>query len=250
MLVNQGLSTDISLIIPTRERIPFLERCLLSFFEKATHKHHVEALLVVDHDDTSIRNFGDFILKHELNVRMISVWRSQMMIRDYNNYGAQCSLGKYIWILNDDYEMVTPNWDSIIREKVEEFCEKNGDRCCYMMVDDSTHTNWGTAQRDGCCCPVFTRETAEALNGVMPWQIRSWGADTHVYRIFQHLSKNRVLDLTSSLKVLHHCRHNSTATIDHISRRIEQISQGHMGISENQLREYVSEVEKILVKND
>jgi hypothetical protein len=248
MIVNENLDIDFSLIIPTRERIPFLERCLLSFFEKAKRKHNNEAIVIVDHDDASIRNFGDFILKHQLNVRVIQVWRSEMMIRDYNNYGAQCSLGKYIWMLNDDYEMTTDNWDEIAKEKMESFCATNNDRCCYMMMDDSTHTNWGTARTNGCCCPVITRECVEVMNAVMPWQIYSWGADISLFNIFKRLSKNRILDLTSEIKVLHHCRHNNTATIDHISHRIEQISQKRMHIDEPDMVNYVSKLEGIVNK--
>lgn len=247
MRVDEALDIDFSLIIPTRERIHRLETCLLSFFNMAKRKHNNEAILVVDHDDKSIRHFSDFIIEHELNVRILTVWRSEMMIRDYNNYGAQCSLGKYVWILNDDYEMTTKNWDEILKNKIEPFCTGNKDRCAYVMVDDSTHTeaNWNCLDERGCCCPIMTRETTEALNGVMPWEINSWGADISLYHIFQKLPKRRILNCVKDIKVLHYCRHNNTAEIDEISRRIERISSKRGGISPGEQQVYINRLLRI-----
>lgn len=226
MIINEGYDIDFSLIIPTRERVNKLEGCLLSFFNKAKRKHNNEAILIVDHDDRTIRDFSEFILHHNLNVRILTVWRSEMMIRDYNNYGAQCSTGRYIWMLNDDYEMVTDNWDEVLKNHIESFCATNGDRVAYVMINDSTHSeeNWNCMDHAGCCCPIMPRESVEAMNGVMPWQIHSWGADIALFHIFRLLPKPRMLNLTKEVKVLHHCRHNGTAAIDEISRRIERIS--------------------------
>jgi hypothetical protein len=248
MIINEGLDIDFSLIIPTRGRLSKLEGCLLSFFNKAKRKHNNEAILVVDHDDSSIRNFSDFIIHHELNVKILTVWRSEMMIRDYNNYGAQCSLGKYLWILNDDYEMTTDHWDDILKNKIEEFCHENHDRVCYVMVDDSTHSesNWNCLSSKGCCCPIQTRESVEALNGVMPWQINSWGADIALYHIYRHLPRPRILDCVRDVKVLHYCRHNNTAEIDDISRRIEAISQKRGGIDAHEMATYINKLLPIL----
>jgi len=227
MNATEGLDIDFSLIIPTRERLLKLITCLNSFFSKSKKKANQEAIIMADHDDTSIRNLGDLILQTEINAKLISVWRTEHMIRDYNNYGAQCSLGKYLWILNDDFEIITENWDEIIKEEIERFCINNGDRCAYVMVDDSTHgpSGWNCLNEKGCCCSIMTRETVEAMNGIMPWQINSWGADIQLYHIFQCLPKPRVLDLSSKIRVLHHSTHNRTAVPDEVHRRVEQISR-------------------------
>jgi len=248
MRITEGLDIDFSLIIPTRDRISKLQGCLLSFFNKAQRKGNNEAIVIVDHDDIGIRSFSDFVLYHQMNVKILTVWRSEMMIRDYNNYGAQCSLGKYIWMLNDDYEMTTDHWDALLKKKIEDFCGSNGDRVCYVMVDDSTHSpsNWNCLDSKGCCCPIQTRESVEALNGVMPWQINSWGADIALYHIYRNLPKPRILDCVKDVKVLHYCRHNNTAEVDEISRRIERISQKRGHINGQEMAEYVDRLRGML----
>ncbi len=226
MTINEGMEVDFSFIIPTRERIDKLKGCLNGFFNRSKAKHRHEAIILADHDDTSIRNISDFILQNHFNAKLLLVWRSDYMVRDYNNFGAQCSLGKYLWMLNDDFEVITENWDVIIQEEIEKFCAKNGDRCAYVMVDDSTHgpSGWNCLGSKGCCCPILTRETVEAMNGIMPWQINSWGADICLYNIFSSLPKSRILDLSHKIRVLHHSRHNNTSAIDEVSRRVERIS--------------------------
>lgn len=247
MRADEGMDIDFSLIIPTRQRISRLKSGLLSFFNKSKRRANNEAIILADHDDPSIRDFSDFIIEHELNAKIILVWRSEMMIRDYNNYGTQCSLGKYIWMLNDDFEVVTDDWDFIIKETIEQFCEKNGDRCAYVMVDDSTHgpSGWNCLYLMGCCCPIITRETAIAMNGVMPWTLNSWGGDIQLYRIMQSLHKPRILDLSNHVKVLHHSRHNKTAEMDEINKRVERISV-KQSITDVEIRTYVERLSKIM----
>lgn len=224
MLANENLDRDFSLIIPTRDRIDMLKRCLTSFFSNAKRPHNNEAVLIVDLDDKGIRDFADFIIENKFNVRIIQTWQSKMTIRDYNNYGAQCSLGKYIWMLNDDYEMTNKDWDEVIKTRIEEFCQKNNNRIAYVSVDDSTHTEWKIETTHGCCCPILTREAVEAMNGIMPSEINSWGADISLFQIFKRIKEDRILNLNGEIKVLHHCRHNKTATVDGTARRVEQIS--------------------------
>jgi hypothetical protein len=248
MQANQELDIDFSLIIPTRERLDRLHGCLLSFFNKAHRKHANEAIIIVDHDDKSARDLSDFILKNELNARILTVWRSKMMIRDYNNYGGQCSQGRYIWMLNDDYEAVTPSWDLILKTKIEKFLEDKPDRIAYVSVNDSTHSkdNWNIMESHGCCCPIMTRETMEAMNSIMPWQIRSWGADIALFQIFKKTSKPRLVNAIEDVRVLHHCRHNNTATIDAISRRIESISTEKSALSSAEEQVYINAINQRL----
>jgi hypothetical protein len=247
MQANEGLDIDFSLIIPTRQRLSKLEGGLLSFFNKASRRNNIEAIILADHDDTSIRSFSDFILYHKINAKIILTWRSDMMIRDYNNYGVQCSLGKYVWMLNDDFEMTSEGWDAFMKNEIENFCEKNGDRCAYVMVDDCTHgpSGWNNHHIQGCCCPVVTIETAVAMNGIMPWTVNSWGADIQLFGIFKCLHKPRILDLSHDIKVLHHSRHNHTADIDEISRRVERISV-KQSITDSERRTYVERLAKIM----
>src|SRR5579859_7547389 len=151
----------ISLIIPTRNRFSLLQNCIRSFFEKATSQSVVEAIMVCDFDDCTVRNMDEIALTNNWNLKMVFQRQSNMIIRDYNNYGSQCSTGKFIWILNDECEMVTKNWDEILCDKCEEFLVDKPDRIVYVKIDDSTHTSWRREDELGCCFPILSREAVD-----------------------------------------------------------------------------------------
>lgn len=219
--------TDIefSLIIPSRSRMRLLINCIHSFFGRAARPERIEAIVMADFDDPIMRSFEEYTLNNNYNIRVFFQRRTTKMIRDYNNLGAQCSTGKYIWIMNDDYEMVTQNWDAIMGSQCDAFLADKSDRVLYVHVDDSTHSAWGRADELGCTCPILSREAVDIQNGIMPAEIDMWGADVYLYRIFRGLPKNRILNLTSQVKVLHHCRHNGTANPDAIAHHVESVSQ-------------------------
>jgi hypothetical protein len=233
------LETDIdfSLIIPSRGRVRLLTNCLNSFFKKAKNKENVEAIVLADYDDKSMRDFEQYISIG--NIKVVFQNRSVKMIKDYNNYGTQCSTGKYVWIMNDDYEMVTNNWDEIMFNKAESFLSNKPDRIIYIQVDDSTHTKWGKADELGCCCPILSKESVDVQNGIMPSEIDMWGADIWLYRIFKKLPQNRVLNLIDNIKVLHHCRHNNTMPVDETAINVQNISV-KAGLSDEEVNKYVN----------
>lgn len=227
-----------SLIIPTRSRMRLLTNCLHSFFGRASNQDNVEAILLADYDDPVMRNFDEFIFNNTYNIKLVFQRRSNKMIRDYNNYGSQCSVGKYIWMMNDDYEAVNQEWDLIVSHKCEQFLIDKPDRIAYIQVDDSTHTKWGKQDELGCCCPILTKEAVDAQNGVMPGEIDMWGADIFLYYIYKRLPQNRILNLIQDVKVLHHCRHNGTVAPDEVAQHVEGISQKGV-LTEQEIAYYV-----------
>lgn len=206
-----------------------LYNCLHSFFTKAVNPSLVEAILLADYDDPTMRVFEQYTLNNDWNIKVVFQRRSTSMIRDYNNYGTQCSVGKYIWQLNDDYEMVTPQWDVLLQDRIERFLADKPDRILYVHVDDSTHTANGKNKTCGCCCPILSKESVDIQNGHMPSEIDMWGADVWLYWIYTKLPQNRILNLEHEVKVLHHCRHNSTAAPDETARHVADVSKkGHL----------------------
>ena len=220
------LETDVafSLVMPTRNRISLLQGCLRSFFDNARDPTKVEVVLLCDYDDPTATNFGAIVPNPAWNVKVVFQHRSRRMIRDYNNYGSQCSTGKYIWQLNDDFEMTTKEWDAILKERIDAFLADKPDRILYVQVDDSTHTNWEVAAEWGCCCPIISRESLDAMNAFMPSEIDMWGADVELWHIFQLLPESRVVNAIPEVKLLHHSRHNETAPPDELSHHVEAVS--------------------------
>src|SRR6185436_14897716 len=101
------------LIIPSRGRLPLLRRCLNSFYYHAKDKTKVEIIILADFDDGPMRDMIIYFKPH-MNGRVIFGRQSDRITHYYNNYGAQCATGKYLWMLNDDCEMITHDWDLLL----------------------------------------------------------------------------------------------------------------------------------------
>lgn len=207
---------DFSIIIPTRERSELLFNCLSSVFEKAANPTFIEVILVIDFDDIEFADIFSFIkyYKFRKQIRVISKEKSDFVVRDCNNAGAQLSTGKYIWILNDDAEIITQDYDSILVREINKFLKYKKDRILYVFVDDDIHKrlpdeaiyNFGT------CFPILSRETIDCLNFLMPPEINGWGGDSEIWRIMSKLAECRYLDLSDKVKVKCKTIHNESLT--------------------------------------
>lgn len=94
----------ISIIIPTRDRVDLLKTCIDSIRRLSTYKNY--ELVVVDNDSVEpatieyLNSFGGRVISHpgEFNFSRII------------NFAAEHVDGEYLLLLNNDTEVVTPDW--------------------------------------------------------------------------------------------------------------------------------------------
>jgi hypothetical protein len=212
----------ISLVIPTRGmfRLELLKKCLTSFFSKAKWTNFVEALIVMDLDDMDYRREVEaYLLENQYNVKIITRRRDlKNFNRDYVNYATQCSQGSLIWGLNDDTEVETSGYDSIIHDAIQQYMKTTKYRNFYILTDDSTHTteDRNIIHEKGCCFPIISRFAAEKINGLVPKEINLWGADIALFEIFKGVP-NSIIDLSKHVKLAHHSHHNGSREKDETS---------------------------------
>ncbi len=226
-----------SLVIPSRGRTAFLRDCLDSFFDKAKNPHLVEAVVVLDYDDPEsiamMTGYGDAAKRNLLTaIRQ----RNRHIIKYYHNYGAQCSSGRYVWILNDECLIENPHWDEMLLPRIERFLSDKPDRLLYVVVDDDTHARQGALETQGCCFPIVSRETVDVQNGIFPPELWMWGADIDLYRIFTGLPESRILRATD-VKVLHRSYHNETQPVDQTQADVMRCEENRL--SPEGLQEYI-----------
>ncbi|NJR39566.1 MAG: glycosyltransferase [Leptolyngbyaceae cyanobacterium CSU_1_4] len=100
----------VSIIIPTRDLGRFLNQCLESIFENSTYPNY-EVILV---DNGSTEPYTEKVISDWLN-------REPNRFRCYsygipfnysklNNYGVSKASGKYLLFLNNDTEVIAPDW--------------------------------------------------------------------------------------------------------------------------------------------
>ena len=98
----------ISILIPNKDHIDDLKRCIDSIFEKSTYKN-IE-IIVIENNSTEEKTFEYYdLLKKDDRIQIVT-WTGEFNYSAINNYGAQKARGKHLLLLNNDVEVITPDW--------------------------------------------------------------------------------------------------------------------------------------------
>ena len=201
-------------------RFEYLKKCLESFFEKAEKPEEIEAVILMDLDDTEYcKTVQDYCLKKKYNIQLVIKRRDIVAFNEsYQNHGAQCSFGNYVWALNDECEMLTDSWDVIIKENAKKLMRNVPSGLMYIAIDDDTHMKLEAGiDKWGCCFPILSLPAIEAINGLIPAEIGNWGGDTWLFEIFKEHASFTILDLTKKITIIHHSPHSGRREPDEAS---------------------------------
>jgi GT2 family glycosyltransferase len=98
----------VSVIIPNKDGKDTLKACLDSIFEKSTYKN-IE-IIIVENNSVTEEIFGYYEeLEKDSRVRVIK-WESGFNFSAINNFAVKYAKGDYLLFLNNDIEVITPNW--------------------------------------------------------------------------------------------------------------------------------------------
>lgn len=98
----------VSIIIPTKDNLKYIEKCISSILEKTTYKNY--EIIIIDTNSTEKETL-DYYKKIEDNPKIrILTWKKSFNYSSVNNYGVRNARGKYILLLNNDTEIITPTW--------------------------------------------------------------------------------------------------------------------------------------------
>ncbi len=99
----------ISIIIPNKDHTDDLELCLSSIYGKSTYKNF--EILVVENNSTEKETFTYYeeAQKKYNNLKVIT-WDKGFNYSAINNFAANSAKGEYVLLLNNDIEVITPNW--------------------------------------------------------------------------------------------------------------------------------------------
>lgn len=174
-----------SLILPSRERPFSLERLCRSV--ETNTKNEIEMLVGVDEDDTTIPtlNYSWVNLHKRKRGNSISI--------DYQNWLFEKSCGKYIFILNDDCEIITKNWDEIAWNKLENLFP-SGMHYGFTSDQPNSISNYSAF-------PILGRKAVESLGWLMPPYYSGWSADIYTHKVYS--GAGLVCDLKEII-ALHH----------------------------------------------
>lgn len=104
----------VSIMIPTRERPSQLERCINSFISRSD-KRNYEFLLKVDDDDIATIDWcKNNQSKYPLRFFVSPQGEGYCHLHLFMNRLASMANGDWLWVIDDDVEILTDHWDSMI----------------------------------------------------------------------------------------------------------------------------------------
>lgn len=183
---NRACNKTFSLLLPSRKRVPYLKKLCASIATTAYDTNDIEVIVACDDDDIDTKtakiNFPWIKILSRPRVRNISAYFNWMYLH---------SAGKYIWVMNDDMEILTDNWDAIAKEKLDSFQAYS-----YGRI---RHNGWNEANAWS-PFPIVSRAAVDCLGYLMDERQPGWSADSYLYKVY--LSANCICDLPE-IKVNH-----------------------------------------------
>lgn len=98
----------ISIIIPNKDNKEDLEKCIKSVLDKSTYTN-IEIIVVENNSSTTeIKEYYDELAAYK-NIKVVK-WEKEFNYSAINNYGVKFAKGEYMILLNNDTEVISPNW--------------------------------------------------------------------------------------------------------------------------------------------
>jgi len=99
----------VSIIIPTKDKYEYIFRCLNSIIKKTTYKNYELVIVDTGSTDKKVWQLYEKIKKIQKNTQVLN-WNKSFNFSSVCNFGADKSRGEYLIFLNNDTEIITPDW--------------------------------------------------------------------------------------------------------------------------------------------
>lgn len=99
----------VSILIPNYEHKAELKTCLESIYAKTTYRNFEIIIIENNSSGSDIFNYYEEIQKRWDNLKVIT-WDSHFNYSAINNFGARFASGTHLLLLNNDTEVISPDW--------------------------------------------------------------------------------------------------------------------------------------------
>ena len=99
----------VSLLIPTRDKLELIKSCVHSILDKTTYRHY--EILILDNGSVNPEtlNFFETIQAESSRVKVLR-WDHPFNYSAINNFGSRQAKGELLGLINNDIEVISPNW--------------------------------------------------------------------------------------------------------------------------------------------
>jgi len=102
----------VSIIIPTRDQVETLRKCIDSIHKKTTYKNY--EIIIVDNNSVEILTFKYFeSISKSPGVKLVK-YQEPFNFAAINNFAARHSNGEYLLFLNNDTEVISRDWLTVL----------------------------------------------------------------------------------------------------------------------------------------
>ncbi|MEM3290538.1 MAG: glycosyltransferase [Candidatus Micrarchaeaceae archaeon] len=98
----------VSIIIPNKDHKDDLEKCISSIINKSTYKNY--EIIIAENNSTEQSIFDYYKSLEQYPFVKIIIWDKPFNYSAINNYAVKYSSGEILLFLNNDTEVITPNW--------------------------------------------------------------------------------------------------------------------------------------------
>ncbi len=187
---------NFSLILNTRKRIELLDNLINSALKNAACSDDVEFLIRFDDDDLTTESF---LKEKSLEIKniILNIGPRPTNLHHEMNQLAKIGRGNYFFILNDDCQILTQNWDKLILDTVFHYklINRVKDNIFLIKTKDDSVDKCGNYSS----FPIFHKDVFAALGFLMYEQFCGLGGDTTIHKLFE--SVGRIVE--SDLKINH-----------------------------------------------
>lgn len=107
-IVYQTQNPLLSIIIPTKNKVDYLSRCIESIIQKSTYKNY--EIIIVDTGSHNPKTFNYYQkLKSNPKIKLLN-WNKDFNFSQVNNFAVKKCVGDYLLFLNNDTEIITSDW--------------------------------------------------------------------------------------------------------------------------------------------
>lgn len=128
------LNPKVSIIIPNKDAVELLSKCIDSIYEKTTYSDF--EVIIVENNSENNETFKYYeTLCQKKNLKVVN-FEGGFNFSKIVNFGRNHSNGEYLVLLNNDTEVITPNW---IENMLGICCQKEvGIVGCKLLLPDET----------------------------------------------------------------------------------------------------------------
>lgn len=104
-----SMPAKVSIIIPNKDHVDYLDRCLSSVYQKTTYPNFEVIVVENNSEDPSTFAYYEALVKRFDTVRVVT-YEGSFNFSAICNLGAKEASGEYLLFLNNDTELITDNW--------------------------------------------------------------------------------------------------------------------------------------------